>query len=199
MEMQVAYFAYWRERSISYLCRCYDSLNHGNKYNEQHKAIQIGILDFNLTGKLPAFFSTFHLADDNTHEIYSDKLQVSVLQLVHRNLATPEDSSWHLDEWADFFKATTWEEVFALSENNEYIASLAKTMYTVTEDERVRFMCEQRLESEKTRIAYEEDIQKAKLDAEIARQEADDAKQKLAYLLATDPSLQAKLDAMQTK
>ena len=77
-----------------------------------------------------------------------------------------------------------------MSETNETIASLAKTMYTVTQNERVRFMCERRLESEKTCIAYEEDVLKAE-------QRADIAEQKLAYLLSTDPSLQAKLDALQ--
>ncbi|MBQ8634116.1 MAG: Rpn family recombination-promoting nuclease/putative transposase [Lachnospiraceae bacterium] len=213
IEMQVAYFAYWRERSISYLCRCYDSLNQGTKYSEQHKAIHIGILNFNLVGKEPALFSTFHLTDDSTHEIYSDKLELSVLQLVHKELATTEDKLWHLDTWASFFTATTWEEVFALSEKNEHIANLAKTMYTVTQDERVRFMCEQRLESEKTRIAYEEDVQRAEQKAndathraniaehraDIAEQRADVAEQQLAYLLTVDPSLQAKLEAFQAK
>ena len=77
-----------------------------------------------------------------------------------------------------------------MSETNETIMSLAKTMYTVPQDERARFMCERRLESEKTRIAYEEDVLKAKEFAAMAVQ-------KLAYLLSTDPTLQAKLDALQ--
>ena len=72
-------------------------------------------------------------------------------------------------------------------------------MYTVTQDERVRFMCEQRLESEKTRIAYEEDVQRAEQKANDATHRADIAEQKLAYLLTVDPSLQAKLDAFQAK
>lgn len=98
-------------------------------------------------------------------------------------------------------------------------------MYTVTQDERVRFMCERRLESEKTHIAYEEDVLKAKELAAMAvqkatteeqklvaaeqktaiteqklaaaEQKAATTEQKLAYLLSVDPTLQAKLDALQ--
>ena len=90
-----------------------------------------------------------------------------------------------------------------MSETNETIMNLAKTMYTVTQDERVRFMCERRLESEKTRIAYEEDVLKAKefaamavqklaiaeQNATVAEQKLATVEQKLAYLLSTDPTL----------
>lgn len=221
IEMQVAYFSYWRERSISYLCRCYDAPHAGHSYREQHTATHIGILNFNLPGKKPAFFSSFHFADDKTHEIYSDKVQIAVLQLVHRDLATPEDKLWHLDEWADFFKATTWEEVFALSKNNEAIASLARTLYYLSQDEQVRYLCEQRLESERTRITYEEDVaiarqlledemqkveaerQKAEAErqkaeqaeqkAEHAEQRLSQAEQQLAKLLAENAALREQL------
>ena len=40
----------------------------------------------------PQFYATFHLANDVTHKIYTDKLRLSVLQLNHVKYATEKDA-----------------------------------------------------------------------------------------------------------
>ncbi|MDD6036172.1 MAG: Rpn family recombination-promoting nuclease/putative transposase [Lachnospiraceae bacterium] len=149
LEMQVEKLSFWKERSLGYLCRSFDNLNKGNDYLNTKPAVHVGILDFELFPEHPEFFSTYHLSNDITHQKYSDNFRLSVLQLGHTELATEEDRFWQLDLWAQFFKADTWEEIQMLAEKKPYIFNAAKTIYRVTEDERVRQMCEAREEGEK--------------------------------------------------
>ena len=81
IEMQVNDFGDWPERSITYLCRTYDQLQKGNTYSDIHTTIHIGILDFNLPGLTPEFYSEYKLMNVRTHEIYSDKFILRVLNL----------------------------------------------------------------------------------------------------------------------
>ena len=46
LEMQENDYHDWPERSIGYLCRMYDSLEHGEEYINAKPAIHIGILDY---------------------------------------------------------------------------------------------------------------------------------------------------------
>jgi predicted transposase/invertase (TIGR01784 family) len=53
LEMQVANEYNWPERSLSYLCRSFDQLYRGQKYEEVLPVIHIGFLDFTLHPKAP--------------------------------------------------------------------------------------------------------------------------------------------------
>ena len=98
VEMQVLKTKNWTERSLSYLCRSYDKLNVGEDYFEANTAIHIGILDYDLFPEDEArFYTTYHLADDVTHKIYTGKFQLSVLYLNHVDKATEEDLACHRD------------------------------------------------------------------------------------------------------
>ena len=143
VEMQVLKFQHWTERSLSYLCRSFDKLNKGNSYADTKAAIHIGILDYDLFPEDEArFYTTYHLADDVTHKIYTGKFQLSVLYLNHVDQATEEDLTYHLDYWARFFKATTWEELRMLAEKSPIFTEAAKTIYNATEDIHARTMME---------------------------------------------------------
>ena len=49
MEIQIAYFEFWKERSLFYLSKMYtEQLKSGDDYNKLDKCIHIGILNFNL-------------------------------------------------------------------------------------------------------------------------------------------------------
>ena len=50
------------------------------------------------------------MMNPKTHEIYSDKLCISVLNLKHIGMATEEDKRQGLDKRAAAFLAKTWEE-----------------------------------------------------------------------------------------
>ncbi len=199
IEMQVASFAYWRERSLTYLCKSFGDLNEGDSYEKARQTIHIGILDFKLFKKEPVFYDTFHLASDITHEIYSDKLRLSVLQLGYRELATPDDKFWHLDEWAAFFKATSWEEVIALANQNPAIAEAAKTMQTIMDDSRIQYIYEARLAGERTWLSYEQDIQKAKQKLADAQTELAEKQTELAETQAALVETQSNLVDAQTE
>ena len=150
IEVQVLKLKFWKERSLGYLCRTFDNLNKGDDYCNTRPAIQIGILDFEIFDGDTEFFATYHLANDITHKIYSDKFRLSVLQLNQVQHATDEDSSSKRTLWAQFFKVSTWKEVSMLAEQDPIFAEAAKTIYRVTEDERVRNHCDAREMGERT-------------------------------------------------
>lgn len=77
----------------------------------------------------------------NQH-IYSDKLRLSVVDLTHIELATDEDKLFQIDYWAKLFKASTWEEIKMIAATNEYISEASKTLYQLSNDEKVRLQCE---------------------------------------------------------
>ena len=183
--MQVVNLSFWKERSLGYLCRSFDNLNKGNSYADTKPAIHIGILDFEIFPDDIEFYSTYHLANDVNHKIYSDKFRLSVLQLNQSEHATEEDKAYNLHLWAKFFKATTWEEINMLAEKNPTIAEAAKTIYRVSNDERIRELCQAREDGERTQrtieILHQRELQEAKKDAErtIANKDSEIAQLKV--------------------
>ena len=105
---------------------------HGQSENVQNMnvlpAIQIGLLDFELFPGREEFYSSYMLMNTKTHELYSDKLRINVMELKKSQLATEEDRGWQLDKWARFFKSKTWEEIAMLAKDlpvlNEKIAAV---------------------------------------------------------------------------
>lgn len=144
LELQVINQHNWVERSLSYLCRAFDSLLIGDSYLEVKPVTQIGLLNFTLFPEHPEFYATYQLLNVKDYSLYSDKLRLSVLDLTRIDLATEEDRSCQLDCWARFFKATTWEELHMLAQNNETIGEAASTVYKLTQEERIRMECEAR-------------------------------------------------------
>ena len=188
LEMQVINEGNWPERSLCYLCRVFDSLNRGEDYEDVSPAIQIGLLDFTLFEDSHEFFANYYLMNEKNHRIYSDKFRLSVLDLTHIDLATKEDRVHQIDRWAALFKATTWEELKMLAENNQYIEDAVVTVRQLTQEEKVRQQCEARedyyrrtagREKRLKQVTGERDELKERLsqkDAEIAKKDADIAK-----------------------
>ena len=106
LEMQVNDYHDWPERSIGYLCRMYDSLEHGEEYIDTKPAIHIGILDYTPFPEQPLFYSKNQIMDVNTQRIYSDKFTIFVLDLSKVDLATQDDCLWGINKWAKLFNAT---------------------------------------------------------------------------------------------
>ena len=61
LEMQNENEHNWTDRSLSYLCRTFDQLYHGQKYDEALPVIHIGFLDFTLFPKYPEFYATYKI------------------------------------------------------------------------------------------------------------------------------------------
>lgn len=111
-----------------------------------------------------------------SHKIYSDNFGIKILDLTRTDLATKEDKAYNLDKWARIFKATTWEELKALSKNNRFMKEVTKSMHIMTEDEILR---EKMIEREE----FYADMRWLKEKADAAdkeRRRADDAEAELA-------------------
>lgn len=173
LEMQVVNYGNWKERSLSYLCRSFDGLAKGRDYVDAAPAIHIGFIDFTLFEDTPEFYATYKMTNVKNHKIYTDKLQLSVIELRNTDLATEEDRHYQIDQWARLFKAGTWEELKAMAMTNRYMESAVNTIYELSSDESVREQCRRRAEYERYQKLREEKIAVlskavADKDAEIA-------------------------------
>lgn len=146
LEMQIANQLNWRNRSVMYLCRSFDQLNHGQDFSESKPVIHIGFLDYSLFPDYPEFYASYKLINIKNHRKYSDNLTLNVLDLSHIELATAEDKLYHIHEWAMLFKATTWEEIKMIAEKNEYLNEASKAMFRMSTDDLIRKRCRDREE-----------------------------------------------------
>lgn len=167
LEMQVVNEGNWTDRSLSYLCRSYDTLYHGQKYTLALPVIHIGFLDYALFKNQPEFYATYKMQNVKNHHVYSDKLQLGVIDLSHIELATEEDRRYGIDHWAALFKAGTWEELKAMTAENNTFEEAAQTMFELASDENVRELCRRREDYYKQIRTYEKKL--ADKDAEIQR------------------------------
>lgn len=161
MEMQVYQEEFWKERSLSYACRSFDNLNHGDSYNQVLPVVHVGFLNYTLFPEYPEFFATYQLANTSQPDytyIYSDKLRISVVDLTQIERATLADKANNIDLWARVFTATTWEEIEVLAQNNEYLQEAVSGVRQLTEDEKIRQQCQARED-----FAYWERIRNTRL------------------------------------
>lgn len=144
IEMQVHDLGNWPERSLTYLCRSFDSLQKGEDYINVRTTIHIGIVNFDIPGLTPEFYSEFKLLNTKNHEVYSDKFILRVLNLNILKDASVKTDLMDLYDWAKLLKATTWEELNMLAKKNTYIEDTVVTFRQMTEDEKIREQCEAR-------------------------------------------------------
>ena len=210
LEMQVRYQDFWKERSLCYTCRTFDSLNKGDLYEEVQPVIHIAFLDFPLFPEKTEFYGTYKIMNVKNLQVYSDKFTISVVDLNHIELATEEDKFYKIDYWARLFKATTWEEIKMLADDCKALIEAANTMYTITAEERIRQQCEAREENERIERTRLRLMAKAEAKAEeaVAKLEEAEAKLKEAEEMLAKTieenarmkaEMQAKLDAMRAE
>ncbi len=96
--MQVKDLKNWVPRSLSYLCRKFNSLKHGDDYNKVKIAYQIGFPDYTLFPDHPEFYATYRMCNIRNHNVYSDKFTSSVIELNHIGMATEEDKGYDIDK-----------------------------------------------------------------------------------------------------
>lgn len=147
LEMQVYHEEFWKERSLSYTCRSFDNLNHGDSYGNVLPVVHVGFLNYSLFPDYPEFFATYQLTNTSSPDysyLYSDKLRISVVDLTQTERATEDDKQHDIDLWARVFTATTWEEIEVLAQNNEYLQEAVSGVRQLTEDEKIRQQCQAR-------------------------------------------------------
>ena len=160
LEMQVENKHNWTDRSLAYLCRSFDQLYQGQKYEEALPVIHIGFLDYTLFPDTPEFYATNMLMNVKNHRIYNDKFRLSVVDLTQIELATKEDKAYEIDYWARLFKAKTWEDIKMLAEKNEYLQEAAQSVYMANAEEIIRQKCLAREEAERHERTLKRDMKK---------------------------------------
>ena len=206
LEMQVINYKDWTERSLSYLCRCFDNLGPGHGYLHVKGAVHIGFLDYTLFPDSPEFYATYRMINERTGQLYSSKFRISVVDLTKRNLATKEDISHHRDLWAAFFKATEWGEVMALAKKDENISEAVVTLKKLSDDEifKMRYQAREDMLRQELDMQYyytnqikEKDSVIANKNAVIADKDAELANQ--AAMLAEYKRLYGELNVNSSK
>ena len=144
LEMQMANLKNWQERSLSYLCRSYDHLNRGEDYSQVKPVTHVGFLNFPPTEESDEFYASYRLLNEKTHQPYSDKLTLRVVNLTQIELATDEDKVYQIDYWAKLFVAKTWEELKMIEQNNTVFSEATQTLYKLNADELIREQCRAR-------------------------------------------------------
>ncbi len=174
LEMQIANQLNWTNRSLSYICRSFDQLNHGQKYNSIKPVIHIAFLDYTLFTDSPKFYATYKLMNTRNHHIYSDNFILSVIDLNQINLATEDDKLYQIDYWASLFKATTWEELKMISSKNEYLNQASNTIFKLSADDLIRKRCLDREDYYSDIESYKDEV--ARLQENLLKEQNKNAK-----------------------
>ena len=61
--------------------------------------------------------------------------------IIHTDMATNEDKLHGIDAWARLFKATTWEEIKMITQNNPSLNSTAEAIFISTADKDILEQC----------------------------------------------------------
>lgn len=117
----------------------------------------------------PEFYATYRLLNVKTHELYSGKFDLRMVDLTQIELATDEDKLYQIDYWARLFTAQTWEELKVMAENNTILSEATQTLYQLNADELLREQCRAREEYEIHERFTRNKI--AEQEAKIAEQE----------------------------
>ena len=143
MEIQVAQFLFWRERSLFYLSKMYsDIILAGEGYQVLGKCIHVGILDFILFEEDEEYYSCFHLWEDKRRRIYSDKLEIHIVELP--KLAEREYPETALLKWARFFNAEKKEEFEMVAKTDPHIQKAYDQLLYMSGNEEKRLLYEAR-------------------------------------------------------
>ena len=132
VEMQVRRFQHWTNRILVYACRQVAEQVHDEfKYHALEPVIQISIMNYSLFRDHPRFFAKYLLRDEEGY-LYSDRLQLYVMDLTQIENATEEQRVQGLTEWANVFHANSWEEMDRIE--NTGVKEAAKTMKFILAD-----------------------------------------------------------------
>ena len=141
IELQMYSDAFWKPRSILYLCRAYDCIGNGDNYSLLKPTTHYCITDQEI-GEADQFYSKYLLLNTETYQPYTQKLGINVLQLNHTDKATQEDIENKRVYWAELFKASTWEEFKRLADDDAMIEEVATLIFELNTDNQKKELLE---------------------------------------------------------
>lgn len=143
MEMQVKYFEFWDERALFYLCKMFsEQLKNGESYEKLKKCIHVSILDFIHFPDDTEFCRTIGLLDKKTNTLYSDKLELQILELkkLPEDIKTGED----IVNWMRFFNGKSKEDFERMAKTSEYLGEAYDALQKLSADDIKRLEYETR-------------------------------------------------------
>lgn len=108
----------------------------------KHQKDKLGILDFILFEEDEEFYSCFHLWEDKRRRIYSDKLEIHIVELP--KLAEREYPETALLKWARFFNAEKKEEFEMVAKTDPHIQKAYDQLLYMSGNEEKRLLYEAR-------------------------------------------------------
>ena len=159
IELQMYYDAYWKERSVLYLCRTYDTLGKGDDYKLLKPATFVAIMPKSPFPEHPEFYAKFLLLNTKYHYPYTSNFRLNVLDLSQIEIAMDEDYNSGLVHWAKLFLANTWEELNQIASGNPVFEEVLDHMYTINTipQERTLFEAHQKYLSDMASLRSEKD------------------------------------------
>ena len=144
IEIQLSVMAAWADRSLFYLSKMYtEQIRPGQNYTVFKKCVGISILDFDLLKGRKEFYSCFHISEDTSRILYTDKMEFQHMELPKLPEELKEDSG-DLLLWAKFINAEKKEEFDMLAQKNPYISSAYQQLQAVSRDREKRLEYEAR-------------------------------------------------------
>ena len=143
MEMQVNFFEDWTDRVLFYTGKMFvNQIKKGEPYGKLEKCIHVSILDFILFPGDEEYYRVFHFRDDKTGKVYSDKMEIQVLELrkLPQDIQTGED----IITWMKFFSGKNREEFEQMAKTNEYLDEAYSTLLDLSADDLKRLEYETR-------------------------------------------------------
>ena len=144
LEMQMGSVENWTDRSVFYLCRMFTDMKKGLDYTQTKPSIHIGIMMKSPIPEDAAFYNEYALKNRRTGYEFTGKIAIHVLDLSCLEQVPEEERNSALYYWACVFKAKTWKEVLAMTEQSESIKKAVVTLRELSEDEKIRLQCEAR-------------------------------------------------------
>ena len=122
----------------------FTDMKKGLDYTQTKPSIHIGIMMKSPIPEDAAFYNEYALKNRRTGYEFTGKIALHVLDLSCLEQVPEEERNSVLYYWACVFKAKTWKEVLAMTEQSESIKKAVVTLRELSEDEKIRLQCEAR-------------------------------------------------------
>ena len=143
-EIQLSELRVWANRALFYISKMYaEQIEKGQKYDALQKCVSISILDFILFDKETDYYSRFHILEDTRHFMYTDKMELHVIELPKLSKGL-QDGCSGIELWAKFINAERKEEFDMIAEKDPYIKSAYDQLQVISQDKQKRLEYEAR-------------------------------------------------------
>ena len=160
IEIQLINLGYNDVRFSQYIAKLFSSqLKRGESYYEVKKTITILILNYTIPemNNIFKFDSKWHLSNDDTHMVLTNKLELVILELPKAKKIYSKSPDDKACQWMMFLNNPDSEEVKHIMSINENIKRAYEKLKCISNDEKTIRMAELReraIKDEKTAIAY---------------------------------------------